>query len=320
MGKAAVNRVLRGVQRFMANRAGSGVVAVSGGADSVALLRVLHELTFPVTVAHINHQLRGADSDADEAFVRDLCTTLGVQCRVKTVDVAAIAAGENFESTARRIRYEFFTEVAAEMRAAWIATGHTADDQAETVLHRMIRGAGIQGMRGISPHRDLVIRPLLDVTRAEVLAYLAGLNQPFREDATNSDSRFTRNRIRHELLPLLKTFNPDVVAALAHLAAHASDAHEVITEVAAETLAKSERPRAGNAIILDTVALGTSRAIVRAGLRWLWEREKWPISEMGYDDWDRAVEVARGELSACDFPGGISMRHAGRVVQVGPRQ
>jgi tRNA(Ile)-lysidine synthase len=328
----------------MANRVGPGVVAVSGGADSVALLRVLHSLSLSLTVAHVNHQLRGAASDADEAFVRDLCTSLGIPCRLTSADVAVLAQGENLEATARRIRYEFFAEVAAECRAAWIATGHSADDQAETVLHRIIRGTGIQGLRGIASVRgqrsetrdqkktkasdsDLtsdfcpltsvpLLRPLLTNTRAEIIEYLAALKQPFREDASNADPRFTRNRIRHELLPLLKTFNPDIVAALAHLAEHAEEAHEIIAMVAGEALAKAERPRAGNTIILDIAALGPSRAMIRSGLRFLWEREGWPASEMGFDAWDRAVAVALGDIAACDFPGGISMRHAGRVVQI----
>jgi tRNA(Ile)-lysidine synthase len=341
-----VQRLLREVQRFMANRAGPGVVAVSGGADSVALLRALRTLGLPLAVAHVNHHLRGADSNADEAFVRDLCVTLGVPCLVKTVDVAALAAGENLESTARRIRYEFFAEVAAETGASWIATGHTADDQAETVLHRIIRGTGIQGLRGIAGVRrqetgdrgqetdepdpvlppvichlsPALVCPFLAVTRAEILAYLTVLNQPFREDATNIDLRFTRNRIRHELIPLLKSFNPDIVAALSHLAEHACDAHEVIEAVAADALARAERPRAGNTIILDTAALSSSRAVIRAVLRFVWDRERWPLSEMGFEAWDRAVDVACGQLSDCDFPGGIAMRHAGRVVQIGRRQ
>jgi tRNA(Ile)-lysidine synthase len=327
------------------------VVAVSGGADSVALLRALHACAGPLTVAHVNHKLRGAESDADEAFVRELCATLGAPCRVRAVDVAALAAGSNLESTARRVRYEFFAEVAAEVGAAWIATGHTADDQAETVLHRLVRGTGLQGLRGIAPVRgqrtedrgqnerqagcsglisDLcplssvlcpLIRPLLTVTRAEVLEYLAALNQPFREDSSNADPRFTRNRIRHELLPLLKTFNPDVVSALAHLAAHANEAHEVITAFAAEVLAKAERPRAGNTVILDVATLlASSRAAVRAVLRLIWEREGWPTSEMDFDAWDRAVEVARRDVGACDFPGGVTMRHAGRVVQLARKE
>jgi tRNA(Ile)-lysidine synthase len=152
-----------------------------------------------------------------------------------------------------------------------------------------------------------------------VLAYLTALNQPFREDTSNTDPHFTRNRIRHKLLPLLKTFNPDVVSALGRLAVHAYDAHEVISGVAAEVLAKAERPRARNTIILDVPALGSSWAVIRAVLRLIWDRETWPQSEMDFAAWDRAVEVVGGELVASDFPGGISMRRAGRVVQIGRR-
>jgi tRNA(Ile)-lysidine synthase len=342
-----VTRVLREVRRFAVTAPGAGVVAVSGGADSVALLRALHAAPVKVlVVAHVNHQLRGADSDADEAFVRELCATLGVECRVKSVDVAALAAGDNLESTARRVRYEFFAEVAQEAGAAWIATAHTADDQAETVLHRLIRGTGLQGLRGIAgskrtenrgqrtepaessiPPSDLcslssvaLVRPLLTLTRSDVLAHLAAINQPYREDASNADTRFTRNRIRHELLPLLKTFNPDVVSALAHLAEHANEAHEVIVVAAAELLAKAERPRTADTIILDAgTLLAAPRAVLRSALRLLWEREGWPMSDMTFDAWERAVEVAGRNAPACDFPGGVSMRHAGRVVQISRR-
>jgi tRNA(Ile)-lysidine synthase len=378
----SVTRVLREVRRFAATAPGVGVVAVSGGADSVALLRALHAAPVKaLVVAHVNHRLRGADSDADEAFVRELCTTLGVECRVKSVDVSALAAGDNLESTARRVRYEFFATVAQEIGAAWIATAHTADDQAETVLHRLIRGTGLQGLRGIAAERVFLpsplspraaeiaeasearhagtngegggasppgegllgagrnvhpspgslreppspargegeihlLRPLLALTRADVLAHLAAVGQPHREDASNADTRFTRNRIRHELLPLLKTFNPDIVSALAHLAEHAAEAHEVITSAAAELLAKAERPRAGSTIILDAATLGSSRALIRALLRLVWEREGWPVADMTFDAWDRAVEVAECNVGAWDFPGGVSMRHEGRVVQI----
>jgi tRNA(Ile)-lysidine synthase len=166
-----------------------------------------------------------------------------------------------------------------------------------------------------------VIRPLLTLTRADVLDYLAAINQPYREDASNADPRFTRNRIRHELLPLLKTFNPDVVSALTHLAEHASEAHDVLTALAAELLAKAERPRAANTLVLDSATLTAApRAVLRAALRLLWEREGWPVSDMSFDAWDRAVEIAGGNAPACDFPAGVSMRKAGRVVQIGLRQ
>jgi len=362
-----VTRVFREVRRFAATAPGPGVVGVSGGADSVALLRALRACDVPLTVAHVNHKLRGSDSDADEAFVRALCASLGVECRVTAVDVSALAAGDNLEATARRVRYDFFAEVAREVGAHWIATAHTADDQAETVLHRLIRGTGLQGLRGIAAERQptppapvpeergeqsreascapldaseaptsfsplpsgtgaggvgcLLLRPLLAAARADVLAYLASINQPYREDASNTDTRFTRNRIRHELLPLLKSFNPDIVSALARLAEHATEAHEVVTLAATDLLARAERPRAGATVVLDAATLcAAPRGALRAALRVLWEREGWPMSAMNFDSWERAVEVADGNAPACDFPAGVSMRHAGRVVQVGRRE
>jgi tRNA(Ile)-lysidine synthase len=352
---------LREVRRFITELGlgkESGVVAVSGGADSVALLRTLHACCAgKLTVAHVNHRLRGHESEADEAFVRELAAGLGLDCRVKSIDVAAL--GGNLESTARRMRYEFFAEVANTASARWIATGHTADDQAETVLHRILRGTGIQGLRGIArvlanPDREgvggllanpdrqggggsekqpntqptpsltvgvrLTLRPLLTLTRADVLEHLAELKQPFREDSSNTDPRFTRNRIRHELLPLLRTFNPDVVTALVRLAEHAADAHEIMTVKAAEVLVKAERPRVGSTVILDTTSLGSSPAVIRIVLRLVWEREGWPMEQMDADAWDHACEVATREVAAWDFPDSVTMRHVGRVVQIGPRE
>jgi tRNA(Ile)-lysidine synthase len=297
-------------------------VAVSGGADSVALLRAVHSGGISPIAAHVNHKLRGADSDADEAFVVGLCAELGTVCRVRSIDVAALAAGANLEATARRVRYEFFTTVAAEVGAAWIATAHTASDQAETVLHRVIRGTGIQGLRGIATESEAsattrLVRPLLGVTRAEVLAYLAAIGQPYREDASNADLKFTRNRIRHELLPLLRSFNPDVVMALVHLAEHATEAHEVLAAAGADLVARMERPRAAGAIVLDAATLRAARkAVRRAALRLVWEREHWPVSEMTFDAWDRAVEIVERDTCAGNFPGGVVMRAVGRVVQL----
>lgn len=330
-------RVAREVQQFMADWPGPGIVAVSGGADSVALLRALHAVGIPVTVAHVNHKLRGAESDADEDFVLRLCDNLGLQCRVKAVDVATVARGGNLEATARRVRYEFFREVATLFGAGWIATAHTADDQAETVLHRLLRGTGLQGLRGIAAHRPLpspaalqalpsatpppgrtsIIRPLLTITRTEILDYLREIHQPYREDTSNVDPRFTRNRIRHELLPLLKTFNPDVVSALGHLAEHAGEAHTVLSALAGQLLAEAERPRAANTVVLDAAILAAApRAVLRVALRQIWEREGWPLANMNFAAWNRAVAIAAGRVRACDFPGGVTMRTTGRVVQL----
>lgn len=326
-----VLRVMAEARRFMASAgaAGPGVVAVSGGADSVALLRALHAADFgPLTVAHVNHLLRRAESDADEAFVCELSAQLGLACATSRVDVAQEATGENLEATARRVRYAWLADVAAESGANWIATGHTADDQAETVLHRLIRGTGIQGLRGIAAIQrkpnaaagPLLLRPLLGITRAEVLDYLAALGQPFREDSSNADPRFTRNRIRAELLPLLRTFNPQIGAVLGRLAEQAAEAFDVLQTEAAALLVEAELPRAGRVLILDAERLTAAHPyLVREVLRLLWRRESWPVDRMTFDHWTRLVAVVRGEHPAADFPAVVTVRRTGRVVQVGLR-
>ena len=316
-------RAVREVRRFMARLAVGrepGVVAVSGGADSVALLRALVAVrTGPLTVSHFNHKLRGDASEHDAAFVGELAAKFGLAFRLGEADVASAAVGENLEATARRLRYDWLNAVADEVGAKWIATGHTLDDQAETVLHRLIRGTGMQGLRGIAASRERIVRPFLTVGRADVLDLLRELNLPHREDATNADPRFTRNRIRAELLPLLKTFNPEIVASLGRLASQADEAHDIIVSQARALLAKAELPRAGGAIILDADAMGGHASVVRSMLRLIWDREGWPVAAMDHAAWGRAADVARRNAGACDFPGGVTMRHRGRVVQIGRR-
>src|SRR5829696_3493611 len=169
--------VRKNLERVRGSVPDPGVVAVSGGADSVALLRALADDP-PVpglVVAHLNHRLRGAESDADAAFVAGLFPHL--PHRTEAIDVAAAAEGDNLEDTARRVRYDFLARVAREARAGagWVATAHTLDDQAETVLHRLIRGTGVRGLRGIAESRELIpgvrlLRPMLTVARVEVIA------------------------------------------------------------------------------------------------------------------------------------------------------
>src|SRR5438034_898661 len=197
---------------------GPMVVAVSGGPDSVALARALKKLqaslgSEPLILAHLNHQLRGEESDGDELFVSELATALGklgdgqVRLAIHRVDMRSQARRmkDNLEKVARQVRYDWLAEVAQKVGACWIATGHTANDQAETILHRLLRGAGLKGLRGIAENRPLahglrLIRPLLDVPRSEVMDYLQAEGQSFRHDSSNFDRRLTRNRIRHELL------------------------------------------------------------------------------------------------------------------------
>ena len=230
------------------------MVAVSGGPDSVALLRVLALLRAefalrPLVIAHVNHRLRGAESDADQAFVHDLHRQLAASdpaalvWREHAVDVREQqAAGEGLESAARAERYRWLTDVALECGAPLVATGHTANDQAETVLHRLLRGTGVRGLAGIPPRRALaagidVIRPLLEVRRQDVTDFLAEQHQPFRRDSSNTDPRFTRNRIRLELLPMLeRDYNPGIAEVLCRLAQQARVQHRATEAQAAELL------------------------------------------------------------------------------------
>jgi tRNA(Ile)-lysidine synthase len=314
------------------------VAAVSGGPDSVALLHALvaarhPAAAFPVTIAHLNHRLRGVESEADEEFTAALYARLtasgapALNLRVGRIDVAseARAAGTNLEATARRVRYRWLADVAREVGARWVATGHTADDQAETVLHRLLRGAGLQGLRGIAGRRELVagvgvVRPLLRTTRAEVLSYLAELNQPFRTDSTNSDPSYMRNRIRAELLPLLAArYNAAVASVLARLAEQADAAYRDEEALAAALLTAAELPRAGAVLVFDRAQLSAvPRRLTRAAMRLAWAREGWPFDAMNYEAWERIADVAYGEVRAADLPGCIRARAQGRVLQVGP--
>jgi tRNA(Ile)-lysidine synthase len=304
---------------------GPGVVAVSGGADSVALLRALAgDPPVPgLIIAHLNHRLRGPDSDADATFVAGLCPHL--PHRTEAMDVAAAAAGgDNLEDTARRVRYDFLAGVAREAGASWVGTGHTLDDQAETVLHRLIRGTGLRGLRGIAARRELapgvqLLRPMLTVSRAEVIGYLQALGQPWREDASNRDAAFTRNRIRHELLPLLRTFNPEIDQALGRTAAQADEVYAGIEQVAAALLRAAERPRVGRVAVLDRAGLeGVAAHCLRELLHLVWEREGWARGGMTLDHWQRAADVVQGRVPAWDLPGGIRIVGTARVVRIGP--
>lgn len=233
-------RVKDCIQRQALLKPGDRVgVAVSAGADSVALFHLLlelrDELGIVLSVVHFNHRLRGAESDSDEEFVRDLAASHCLDFRSKSADVAAHASDKKLsvEAAARKLRYEFFRGIldsAAQQGLGLnkIATGHTLDDQAETVLLRIMRGTGIRGLSGIHPSIKIslpgkreaaIIRPLLQTRRTALKEFLLDLGQSWREDSSNQDPAFSRNRLRQELLPLMeRKFNPEVVEALAELA------------------------------------------------------------------------------------------------------
>jgi tRNA(Ile)-lysidine synthase len=331
--------LLERVEEFM-SRLGvpreRGIVAVSGGPDSVALACLLSTLqhadkTGPLILAHLNHQLRGAESDADEGFVSDFAEQLERQgtklvFRSKRIDMAALARdrGENLESVARQARYDWFAQVAQEDGARWVATGHSADDQAETVLHRLLRGTGLHGLVGIPALRELmpgvdVIRPLLVSTRAEVIAFLETEQQPFRLDSSNADIGFTRNRIRRDLLPgLVRDFNPAVVSVLCRLAEQAGEVQKLIEAAAGDLLREAELPRAGSMVVLQHARLTAApRHLLREMFRLLWQREHWPTAAMGFDEWERLARLVDGEEHVMDLPDGIRVQRQGRVIQLG---
>lgn len=227
-------------------RAGERVlVAASGGPDSVALIHVLRDLSYSIEIAHFDHQTRGGASAADARFVTRLAKRLGAPCHLETRPVAREAreAGKSFEQHARDARYAFLLRIARERSIAVIATGHHADDQAETVLLRIIRGSGVHGLAGIPPVRVAdgirIVRPLLACTRSEILAYLKARRLRYRVDVTNMDRSFPRNRVRHELLPLLqRAYNPGVRAALLRLAEMQRLQNELLRPLEEEALAR----------------------------------------------------------------------------------
>ena len=225
-------RVSETIARFRMCEHGERVgVACSGGPDSVALLTILAELApslgVTVGVVHLNHRLRGAASDSDESFVRRLADSMGLEMHVESVDLASRnqVAGGNLEQAGRDARYEWFQSLIERGEFQKIATGHTRSDQAETVLFRLLRGAGPDGLSAILPAREPgVIRPLLSVDRTEIEAFLAERGLDFCVDESNADRHFSRNRIRHELLPALRRdWNPRFDGALARLGAQAAE-------------------------------------------------------------------------------------------------
>lgn len=241
-----VQRVKQTIQRHNMLPPGTVVVGVSGGADSVALLHILRqladELGLSLHAAHLNHQIRGADADADAAFVEALAKEWGVSVVVESADVPGLARSRKLaiEEAARQARYAFLLRVARQVGASAVAVAHHADDQVETVLMHLLRGSGLAGLRGILPVSDLtslrigapehltggpvrLVRPLLEITKDEILAYCRDKDLPFRFDRSNLDTTYFRNRIRYDLLPVLETYNPNVREVLRRTADVAAD-------------------------------------------------------------------------------------------------
>jgi tRNA(Ile)-lysidine synthase len=252
-------------------------VGLSGGADSVALLRALAErsteLGLVLSAAHLHHGLRGEEADGDQEFARELAAKLGIPFHTTQVDVATEAQAtpgkphESIEEAARRLRYDWFRQLMASGEVEAVATAHTRDDQAESVLGKFLRGAWTEGLSGIHPVVEFpqgrILRPLLAATRAEVEAYLTLLGQNWREDSSNAELVYTRNRLRHELLPLLEGWNPQIREHLAQMAELAREeeawAYSQVASLAKQVLLPGRPVRGGGRASSEGMAIEVSR-------------------------------------------------------------
>jgi len=336
-------------------------VAVSGGADSVALLRGLvrlpeitnnPDLRRNFFVATVDHRSRGAESDGDVAFVEALAAELGVDFFRRTLDPTELEAEArrqgSWESAARTLRYRALVDAAKNGGARFLATAHHRDDQLETLLFRLFRGAGFDGLRGVPAVRPLdealvLIRPLLAVGRAEILAYLAQLNQPYRVDSSNASPRYARNRIRNELAPLLESIFPgrweSALLRLSELAAETETFFDAQTapldaEIAAAkrrdalfartldalgvpNVSPNNANNANNASSLNVVILpleplrAAPEPLVRRYFRQIWRDRNWPLAAMGADEWRRLAAAVRKtplpSRAEPQFPGDVRL-------------
>ena len=289
--------------------------ALSGGPDSVALLHVLRHFAplrgFTLRALHLNHGLRGAEALRDEQFVAQLCAGCGVPLVVGHAHMRSqpLPQGESEETAARRLRYDFFEREAAAAETAssqvFVATAHTASDNAETLLFRLVRGTSLAGAGGIPPRRGRYLRPLLGATRAQILAYCAENQVDFVLDSTNNEPFCSRNALRLQVLPVLQGINP---AATENLAAFAADAREdaaFLQQLAEELLQKTARGAGWGAAQLAAAPPPVLRTALALLLK------QWQVS--GREKVARCLQVVRGQAAAAQLAGGVTARRSGGI-------
>ncbi len=341
--------VQKTIERYGLLTSGDGVVVgVSGGADSLALLHILMRLSEPyqlrLHVAHLHHGARGADADTDAAYVADLAAAWGLPCTIERQDVPALARAHRlaFEEAARRVRYAFLSRVAGEAGAGKIAVGHNADDQAETVLMHFLRGAGLAGLRGMLPLTPItdyrllepfaagplsaapsIIRPLLEVPRAAILAYCAAQGLAPRFDYSNLDTTYFRNRLRHELLPLLEKYVPNVRRRLCHTAAVIAADYEVLAQLQRQSWHQIVRTEGEQTIVFDRAAWqALPVSMQRATLRHAACRLRPRLRDVDFVHVEQARQVGlRGTSGAqATLPAGLVLVVGYDTLTIGDRQ
>lgn len=297
-----LNKLRLAIRRYGLLSPGDRVVcAVSGGADSIALLWAMYllkdSLQIELSAAHFNHGLRGGESDRDEAFVRQFCRDYQIPVAVGSGQVKAGKKG--LEAAAREARYDFFSKLSGK-----IATAHTADDNAETVLMHLVRGTGLKGLGGIAPVNGNLIRPMLDITRLEVLAFLEEYHIPFVEDSTNDEDAFLRNRLRHHVIPLLKQENPKLVENVSALA------QDLRFEEAALSVQVSEQ-------LPDVETLRQMQpALRRRALAAFLEKSGVIEPERSHVDLAEKLVFSENPSACADFPGQITIARNYGVLEL----
>ncbi len=303
------------------------VVAVSGGADSVGLLRVLAEvapgLDLVLSVGHLNHGVRGEAAREDAQFVEELAKSLGLAVDVGDWKPEKMA---NFEAEARRARYDWLISVARARGASAVAVGHTRDDQAETILHRIVRGTGPKGLSGMKFRRKLsdglwLIRPLLNVSRDQIRHYLQSIGQTWREDATNADERRNRARIRRQVLPDLASLNPKVSEALVRLGRLAGEEHRTLAALLDQRARRALVSQEAGKLVVDLEKLRNWPFLVRMGvLRRIWEQGGLPERGMSEGHWRALSRFSGGEGTeegrSLHLPGRVRAERSGSRLEI----
>lgn len=304
------------------------VIAVSGGPDSVAMLRAIVELGQQssqwnpdcLIVGHLNHATRGSESDLDARFVQQLADQLGLPFRLLEVD-AKLSVSPS-EETLRNVRYQRLIQLAQSEGARYLATGHNCDDQIETILFRIFRGTGIQGLTGIprqrlaSPSLTLV-RPMLGIRRFEIEDYLAGIGQSFRHDASNRDSRYSRNFLRNEIIPeLTAKFGRSVPDAILRLSVQAQEIDDYLL-VQTQQFDDSILERTPDKLVIDCQALGSGDlVVVRRWLMEIWKQQAWPQQAMSFQWWQTIAHAVQStDCVVHNLPGAIRLTKGERQAE-----
>lgn len=330
----------------------TGVIAVSGGPDSVALLRAMHfniasgivADNTKLVVAHFNHRLRAAESDKDESFVVELAKQLGVACvtdrrplspsesAIQTTDLEDLSTNAPYrgnEAQWRKDRNRFFRQVALDHNATWIATGATADDQIETSLHHLLRGSGPTGIAGVRFERTIapglvLIHPMIETWKDQVLDYLKTINQSHRRDSSNDLLHFTRNRVRHELIPYLESFagTPHLKKRLFVATQLIREEHALIESLASQWLERNPPTFFADGFQFSLEALSeTPWPVLQVAFVSLWHQLQWPLQDCTHQHWQRSKERLQQATKTThpvqwQFPAGVLWRCARKQLRV----